>query len=865
MATPVSSKLLEAFRSVGAQVKALSSSITGKLSKSDADAAYLAKTGKAASASVADKATADGDGNVIKTHYATKNEVNNKLDASANAVSASKWATARTITLGGDASGSVTIDGSENKTLTVTISDDSHNHVISNVDGLQSALDAKATKTEVETATATAKSYTDTKVANLVNSAPETLDTLGELATALQENEEVTTALNKAIGDKANASEVVKLSGNQTIAGTKTFSSTISGSISGNAATATKATQDGSGNVISSTYLTKTDASNTYLGKTAKASSATVADSANAVAWGNVSGKPDTFTPANHNQASNTINALTGYAKASSASALTATDTLNSALGKLEKSLDGKLATTGTAAKATADASGNTITSTYATKTELANGLNGKADKENSIFFIDGTGTEAGVWLGTHTEITEYFQGLTIAYKVGVAGVSGGSTLNINNLGAVAVVRNNGSAITTHYGVGSILVLTYDVGSDTGTAYWKLADYDSDTKTRSSNKASTKMYIIGATSQSTSGQTTYSNSKCYIGTDNCLYSNGSKVATATDLDGFASDVDVVNVTGDQTVAGTKTFSSTIAGSISGNAATATKATQDASGNVITSTYATKTEVTNGLAGKSDTSHTHTNESLGSGYATNSDYASTLDKKVSLSNFKLVKGGLVVIKFSGNVLANSTLNINSTGAKNIFYKGKAIVEGVICAGEIATFMYDGTQYNLLAVDRNRFYSSLVPYGTQIVPSETNLLDLNSVEYLKVGNYFCSNTASTEYLANKPEKTAFMMQVSSPLSQTVDDEMAGAWKYRLRRFIGYQGSEYLSYCSVGSTAGEWSYGPWYKVITSKDTATTSKAGLLSATDKAKIDKLGSLANKSSVGATELASQIKLGRIA
>lgn len=37
---------------------------------------------------------------------------------------------------------------------------------------------------------------------------------------------------------------------------------------------------------------------------------------------------------------------------------------------------------------------------------------------------------------------------------------------------------------------------------------------------------------------------------------------------------------------------------------------ATKATQDASGNVITSTYATKTELTNGLNGKSDTNHTH---------------------------------------------------------------------------------------------------------------------------------------------------------------------------------------------------------------------------------------------------------------
>ncbi len=43
--------------------------------------------------------------------------------------------------------------------------------------------------------------------------------------------------------------------------------------------------------------------------------------------------------------------------------------------------LNGKLSTTGTAAKATADASGNTITSTYATKTEL----DGKQDKSAMV------------------------------------------------------------------------------------------------------------------------------------------------------------------------------------------------------------------------------------------------------------------------------------------------------------------------------------------------------------------------------------------------------------------------------------------------------------------------------------------------
>lgn len=47
--------------------------------------------------------------------------------------------------------------------------------------------------------------YVDTEVAALVNSAPETLDTLGELATAFQENEEVVDILNEAIATKYSA------------------------------------------------------------------------------------------------------------------------------------------------------------------------------------------------------------------------------------------------------------------------------------------------------------------------------------------------------------------------------------------------------------------------------------------------------------------------------------------------------------------------------------------------------------------------------------------------------------------------------------------------------------------------------------
>ena len=57
-------------------------------------------------------------------------------------------------------------------------------------------------KSEANTLHTEIKDYVDTEVAALVNSAPETLDTLGELAAAFEENEEVVDVLNEAIATK---------------------------------------------------------------------------------------------------------------------------------------------------------------------------------------------------------------------------------------------------------------------------------------------------------------------------------------------------------------------------------------------------------------------------------------------------------------------------------------------------------------------------------------------------------------------------------------------------------------------------------------------------------------------------------------
>ena len=73
-------------------------------------------------------------------------------NVSGNAGTATKLATARTIQLSGDVTGSISFDGSSNVSITTVVGDDSHSHIISNVDGLQAALDAKADDTTTITA-----------------------------------------------------------------------------------------------------------------------------------------------------------------------------------------------------------------------------------------------------------------------------------------------------------------------------------------------------------------------------------------------------------------------------------------------------------------------------------------------------------------------------------------------------------------------------------------------------------------------------------------------------------------------------------------------------------------------------------------
>lgn len=91
-------------------------------------------------------------------------------------------------------------------------------------------------------------------------------------------------------------------------------------------------------------------------------------------------------------------------------------------------------------------------------------------------------------------------------------------------------VEVNGVALTPASKAVDITVPTKvsELINDSG---YKTTDNNTDTKnTAGSSDTSSKIYLIGATSQATNPQT-YSHDTAYVGTDGCLYSGGNRVAT----------------------------------------------------------------------------------------------------------------------------------------------------------------------------------------------------------------------------------------------------------------------------------------------------------------------------------------------
>ena len=408
---------------------------------------------------------------------------------------------------------------------------------------------------------------------------------------------------NDALANKQDKSTAVKVTTSGTAVGSATVPVYVDDtgtvkpitSYSGKAASATtadsatKATQDGNGKVIADTYATKAElkilgddqselvtAVNEKQDKLTAGANITIADD------GTISAKDTVYTLPT---ASDTT---LGGVKVDTALSSTSTNPVQNKV--INTALSGKLSTSGTAAKATADASGNNIVNTYATKTALSEGLatkqatlttsNIKGSGSVTVGISDGvitvSGTDNNTTYSTGTATTS---GLTKLYTGTGTNTDGTMTQAALNTALSGKLSTSGTAAkATADASGNNIVNTYA------------------TKTALSEGLATKQATLTTSNIKGSGSVTVGISDGVItvsGTDNnTTYSTGT--ATTSGLTKLYTGTGT-NTDGTMTQAALNTA---LAGklSTSGNAASATKATQDGNGKVIADTYATKAEL-----------------------------------------------------------------------------------------------------------------------------------------------------------------------------------------------------------------------------------------------------------------------------
>ena len=85
----------------------------------------------------------------------------------------------------------------------------------------------------------------------------------------------------------------------------------------------------------------------------------------------------------------------------------------------------------------------------------------------------------------------------------------------------------------------------------------------------------------------------------------------------------------------------------------------------------------------------------------------------------ISNFSLFAGAFVHIKV-GEVGSNATLNVNQTGAKDIYYNNVQISADMLTENNIYTFIYDGTHWNVLGdiTAKNIMIGSTSDWATKV---------------------------------------------------------------------------------------------------------------------------------------------------
>lgn len=91
-------------------------------------------------------------------------------------------------------------------------------------------------------------------------------------------------------------------------------------------------------------------------------------------------------------------------------------------------------------------------------------------------------------------------------------------------------------------------------------------------------------------------------------------------------------------------------------------------------------------------------------SLGNGYAVCDTEETDASKLINIDGFKVTIGGILSVRFINPVTTAGTKLLINDVAYPVYYRGEEITEGVIGEDDTATFMFDGTNYNMIAIDK-----------------------------------------------------------------------------------------------------------------------------------------------------------------
>ena len=582
----------------------------------------------------------------------------------------------------------------------------SHTHTISNITNLQSALDGKVsvnrtvngkslssnvsltandvgadTKGSADSALVSAKSYTDTKISALINSAPTTLDTLGEIATAMEENADIVLALENAIGTKANTSDLTSHINNKS-----------------NPHSVTK-TQIGLGNVENKSSatirgeLTKLNIT-TALGYTPPTTNTTYGVATSSV-LGLIKSGTDITVDSNGNVSIND-------------------DSHNHTIDNidnLQTSLDAK--------QATVTGGASTITSSNLTTNRAL-----VSDASGKVVVSAVTSTELG-----------YLDGVTSAIQTQLDGKAASShgnhvpaTQTANN---AKFLRNDNTWQT---------VTPANIGAATsGHTHNNINMQNMSNKDL--NTLKTQGWYYGYTGMTNAPAQAISVMEVLVYSQDWIVQRFTVVG-ATPIT-YERHYHSGNTWGSW-------FTNINSGNISSQSvASATKATQDASGNVITSTYETKANAASKLteaktytdtvaSGKANSSHTHS-------YAGSSSVGGSATSAVKLDTSTAGDANTPVYFSGGKPVACTSLDLNTSGnaatatnvawsgvtSKPSYYDAKAI-KGITRSG--TTFTYtcmDGTTGTFTQQDNNTTYSVATTSANGLM-SSTDKTKLNAME-------------------------------------------------------------------------------------------------------------------------------------